>query len=348
MEHSMFTESISLTNALLALAFFIGGIVLGFATEQIIFARLRKFAKKTRWQGDEIIIGAMRGAPVLCLGILGFYSALAYLPLKPGVETLSQKVLLVIIILAITLVVARLAAGFIQLQGKKAAGALPSASLFINLTRIIIFAIGLLVMFQALGISITPLLTALGVGGLAVALALQPTLSNLFAGIQIILSKQLEVGDYVQLDSGEKGYVTDISWRNTTIRELPNNLIVVPNARLADSIVKNFSRPQKEMSVLVDVGVSYSSDLEKVEKVTIEVANHVVQELQEGKSDFEPFLRYNAFGDSSINFTVIFRVNEYVDKFLAQHEFIKRLHKRYNQEGIEIPFPIRTVHMKQT
>ncbi|KPK71691.1 hypothetical protein AMJ87_06975, partial [candidate division WOR_3 bacterium SM23_60] len=219
---------------------------------------------------------------------------------------------------------------------------LPSASLFINLTRIVVFAIGILIILQSLGISITPLVTALGIGGLAVALALQPTLSNLFAGIQIIISKQLEPGDYVELDSGEKGYVTDISWRNTTIRELPNNLIVIPNAKLADSIVKNFNRPQKEMSVLVDVG----SDLEKVEQVTLDVAKKVVQELQEGKSEYEPFLLYKQFADFSINFTVIFRVHEYVNKFKARHEFIKRLHKRYKQEGIEIPFPIRTVHLK--
>lgn len=343
----MFSESVTLVNGAIALAFFIGGIIVGFAIERIIFSRLRRFAKKTQWQGDEVVINAMRGAPILFFAILGFYSALAYLPLKPALETFCQKVLLVIVIFAVTLVIARFAVGVIRLQSSKTAGALPSASLFINLTRIVVFAIGILIILQSLGISITPLVTALGIGGLAVALALQPTLSNLFAGIQIIISKQLEPGDYVELDSGEKGYVTDISWRNTTIRELPNNLIVIPNAKLADSIVRNFNRPQKEMSVLVDVGVSYSSDLEKVEQVTLEVAREVVKELQEGKSDFEPFLFYKQFADFSINFTVIFRVHEYVNKFKARHEFIKRLHKRYKQEGIEIPFPIRTVHLKQ-
>lgn len=343
----MFSESVTLANAAFALAFLVGGIILGFAVERIVFSRLRRFAKKTQWQGDEVIIRSMRGAPILFFGILGFYSALAYLPLKPAIETLSQKALLVIIIFAVTLVIARLAAGFIKLQSSKTAGALPSASLFINLTRIVVFIIGILIILQSLGISITPLITALGIGGLAVALALQPTLSNLFAGIQIIVSKQLEVGDYVELDSGAKGYVTDISWRNTTIRELPNNLIVVPNAKLADSIVRNYNRPQKEMSVLVDVGVSYASDLEKVEQVTLDVAKKVVQKLQEGKSEYEPFLLYKQFADFSINFTVIFRVHEYVNKFKARHEFIKRLHKRYKQESIEIPFPIRTVHMKQ-
>jgi len=186
----LFSESVTLAHVIFAVAFLVGGIIVGFAVERIIFSRIHRFAKKTQWQGDEVIISAMRGAPILLFGILGFYSALAYLPLKPAIETLSQKALLVIIIFAVTLVIARLAAGFIRLQSSKTAGALPSASLFINLTRIVVFAIGILIILQSLGISITPLVTALGIGGLAVALALQPTLSNLFAGIQIIISKQ--------------------------------------------------------------------------------------------------------------------------------------------------------------
>ena len=94
------------------------------------------------------------------------------------------------------------------------------------------------------------------------------------------------------------------------------------------------------------LGVSYQSDLEKVEKVTIEVAKEVLQEVEGGVKEFEPFIRYHTFSDFSINFTVILRAKEYVSKYLITHEFIKRLHRRYQQEGIKIPFPIRTVYMK--
>ncbi len=344
--HIMFTEPVTLTHLIISIASIGGGVIIGIIVQRIILARLKKFAAKTRWEGDEIIIASIRGSSVLCFGIAGVYAALMALPLQPAVNGLFVKIMLVVIIFVITIIIARLAVGFINLQNKKAAGALPSTSLFVNLTRIIIFVIGLLVILQTLGISITPIITALGVGGLAVALALQPTLSNLFAGLQIIISKQVEPGDYVELDSGEKGVVTDISWRNTTIRDLPNNLIVIPNSKLANTIVRNFNKPQREMAVLIDVGVSYDSDLEKVERVTIEVAKQVVKEVQGGKSDYEPFIRYKEFDDFSINFTVILRVHEYINKFLVRHEFIKKLHKRYKQEGIEIPFPIRTVHMK--
>ncbi len=343
----MFTEPLTSAHLIISIACLAAGVIIGIIVEKIILVRLKRFAAKTRWEGDEIIIASIRGSSVLCFGLAGVYGAVMNLPLQPAAHSLVMKILLIVIIFVITIVIAKLCVGLIRLQNKKAAGALPSTSLFVNLTRIIIFVIGILIILQTLGISITPLLTALGVGGLAVALALQPTLSNLFAGLQIIISKQVEPGDYVELDSGEKGVVTDISWRNTTIKDLPNNLIVIPNSKLANSIVRNFNKPQREMGVLIDVGVSYDSDLEKVELATIEVAKQVVKEVQGGKSDYQPFIRYKKFDDFSINFTVILRVHEYIDKFLVRHEFIKKLHKRYKQEGIEIPFPIRTVHMKK-
>jgi small-conductance mechanosensitive channel len=280
--------------------------------------------------------------------LAGIYLAFTNLPLKPVASDILQKALLVVILLSATVVLSKIVVGFIGLHGKKTAGGLPSASLFTNITKGVIFAIGLLIILQSLGISVTPLITALGVGGLAVALALQPTLSNLFAGLQIIASKQLEPGDWVELDSGAKGFVVDINWRNTTIQELPNNLIVVPNSQLANSIITNFNRPQKQMAVRIEVGVSYDSDLAKVEKVTVDVAKSVVKEIQGGDAKFEPIVRYHTFSDFSINFTVILRVKEFVNKYLVRHEFIKALHKRYKEEGIEIPFPIRTVHMKGT
>jgi small-conductance mechanosensitive channel len=150
----------------------------------------------------------------------------------------------------------------------------------------------------------------------------------------------------VKIESGEEGYVTDITWRYTTIRSLPNNRIIVPNAKLSSAIVTNHDLPEREMAVLVQVGVSYGSDLEQVERVTVEVARKVMEEVEGGIPEFAPFIRYHTFGDFSINFTVILRAKEFVDQYLIKHEFVKRLHKRYREMGIEIPFPIRTVYME--
>jgi len=342
----MLTENLTLNHLFVSLGFILGGFVIGIVVEKVILARLKRFAKRTSWEGDEIVINSIKGVAIFWLGLAGVYLAFTNLPLKPAINSVLTKVLLVVVLFSATVVLSKIVVGFINLHGKKTAGGLPSVSLFTNITRGVIFALGLLIILQSLGISITPLITALGIGGLAVALALQPTLSNLFAGLQIIVSKQLEPGDWVELDTGAKGFVVDISWRNTTIQELPNNLIVIPNAKLADSVITNFSRPQKQMAVIMEVGVSYDSDLAKVERVTREVAKQVVKEVQGGASEFEPLIRYHTFADFSINFSVILRVKEFVSKYLVRHEFIKALHKRYKEEGIEIPFPIRTVHMK--
>jgi small-conductance mechanosensitive channel len=124
---------------------------------------------------------------------------------------------------------------------------------------------------------------------------------------------------------------------------LANNLILVPNAKLAQAIVVNHHLPSQDLAVLVDVGVDYASDLGHVERVVMEVGREVMAEVAGAVPEFEPFIRYHTFGDSSINFTVILRVKEFVDQYLVKHEFVKRLHTRFNQEGIVIPFPIRTI-----
>jgi small-conductance mechanosensitive channel len=201
---------------------------------------------------------------------------------------------------------------------------------------------------QYVGISVTPALAALGVTGLAVSLALQETLSNLFSGVLIVASNQIRPGHYVRLNSGEEGYVSDITWRTTNIRQLSNNLVVVPNSAMTSAIVLNFEHPEPEMSILFEVGVSYESDLEHVEQVTIDVCKETLREVAGGVPDFEPFIRYHTFNDFSIQFTVILRGQDFVSQYLIKHEFVKRLHKRYREEGIVIPFPIRTLHTPGT
>jgi small-conductance mechanosensitive channel len=130
--------------------------------------------------------------------------------------------------------------------------------------------------------------------------------------------------------------VTDVTWRNTTIRELSDNMIIVPNSQLAASRVRNYCQPNTELAVFVEVGVDTSSPLEKVERITIEVARQIMEEVPGSVPSFEPLMRYHKFGDSSVDFTVTLRAKEFTDQDLIKHEFIKRLHERYENEGIEI------------
>jgi len=199
-----------------------------------------------------------------------------------------------------------------------------------------VLSFGILVILQTLGVSITPVLTALGIGGLAVGLALQDTLANFFAGIHILSSRQVRPGDYVQLASGEEGYVQDVTWRYTTIRQLSNNLTIVPNSKLATTVLTNFYLPVMETAVLVPVTVANDSDLSRVEGVSIDVARSVMQDVAGGIAGFEPFLRYSGFGKPGVSFTIAMRGREVVDQHLIRHEFIKRLQERYRSEGIQL------------
>jgi len=321
------------------------GLLVGIIMQRLVLSRLARLAARTSWKADDVIIASLRGlAPIWCL-LAGAYIAMESVGEWAALPT-ARRVVVVLAIFSAAMAFARLVGGLITASMQRQEGMQRSVSIIQNVARLTVMTVGILVILQYLGISVTPILTALGVGGLAVALALQDTLSNLFAGIQIIASTKIKPGDFVQLESGENGYVTDVTWRNTTIRALGNNLVIVPNAKLASSLVTNFSQPILELSVLVDLGVSYGSDLEKVERVTIEVAREVMKEVEGGMPDFQPFIRFNAFGDWAIRFSVILRAREYTNQYLIRHEFIKRLHRRYAAEGIEIPFPIRTVQMR--
>jgi len=223
------------------------------------------------------------------------------------------------------------------------AGTSGSATIFVTIARVIVWAIGGLVLLDSLGVAITPLLTALGVGGLAVALALQDTLSNLFAGIHILASHKVQPGDFIELDNGVQGYVVDTNWRNTIIRQLPNNMLVVPNATLASSIVTNFHLPEHELSVTVAVGVAYESDLEEVERITVEVGQEVMQEVDGAVENYQTTVRFTNFGNSSVNFNVGLRAAGVATQAMITHEFIKRLHRRYQKEGIDFQSANETI-----
>jgi small-conductance mechanosensitive channel len=180
-----------------------------------------------------------------------------------------------------------------------------------------------------------------------VALALQPTLENFFSGVQLVIDKPIRVGDYIELESGEQGFVDKIGWRSTWIRMLPNNTVIIPNSALSGSKIINYFYPEKELSVPVDVGVHYDSDLEHVERVTLEVAREVLKTHEWGVSDYNTFVVFHSFGESSIDFTVMLRAKEYFNRFWVKSAFIKALHRRYAEENITIPYPIRALNVSQ-
>ncbi|MFF8951346.1 mechanosensitive ion channel family protein [Streptomyces sp. NPDC014940] len=339
-------RSLTLDDLVLAGIAVAAGLLLAFLSRTVL-RWLAGHAKRTRWSGDDVIVDALRSVVPWAAIAGGAAVAAAVLPLTRTVRHHADQFLEVWLILVVTVSAARVIAGLVRSVTQSRSGVAGSATIFVNITRVLVLAIGFLVVLQTLGVSIAPLLTALGVGGLAVALALQDTLANLFAGIHILASKTVQPGDYIRLTSGEEGYVVDINWRQTTVRQLSNNLVVIPNGQLAKTNMTNYTRPEQRLTILVQVGVSYDSDLDHVERVTHEVIAETMTSTTGAVPDHEPAIRFHTFGDSRIGFTVILGVGEFSDQYRIKHEFIKRLHRRYREEGIHIPSPTRTVALQQ-
>jgi small-conductance mechanosensitive channel len=337
----------SLWQTVLPVVIIFLSLLTGIIIRLTILKRLANLARKSKSRMDDVFLESLRSVIVLWLVLIGVFISINILPLSVKQKAFFDQVFQAILIFSIFWFLMQLLGKFFFTYSDKFRSKLAAASIIKNTIKIFVMTIGLLIILQTLGISITPVITTLGVGGLAVALALQDTLANLFAGFHIIATQRVKPKDYIKLDSGEEGYVVDITWRDTLLRQLPNNYIIIPNSRLSSAIVTNYYQPKNALNLLIEVGIDYSSNLEHVEQVTLEVAREILKEVPGGEETFEPFMRYHTFGDSSINFTVYLRCKEFYEKFLVRHEFIKRLKKRYDQEGINIPFPIRTVIMQK-
>lgn len=294
-----------------------------------------------------VFIRSMHGVPIFFSFIIGLYWAIDAVEISPTLTKLLSYLLFTSSVLTITRVFARTVDGGVTMYFERSDKNLPKTTLLNNIFIGVIYAMGILVILQYYGVSIAPILTAAGVGGMAVALSLQETLANIFAGLHLILSKQLRIGDYIKLSSGEEGRVTDITWRFTTIIPVgASNTIVIPNKTIAGANITNYSLPSKQINISIPIGVSYDSDLAAVERITIEVAREVLARVDEDASA-NPVVRFTSFGDSSIDFNVVLQSSVFDHQYIIKHEFIKAVTERYRAEGIDMPYPIRTIIQEQ-
>ena len=206
---------------------------------------------------------------------------------------------------------------------------------------LLIYSAGFLIILDSLDISISPLLAGFGLGGLAVALAVQPTLSNFFAGTYLITEGELKKDDFIELEGGPSGFIVDVGWRSTKIQSRFNNLVIIPNSRLAQSIITNYSSPTPAINVRVTCGVSYESDLKQVEKIVLEIANDTIMDSPHAINENPPFFGFSEFGDSNIDFWVVIQASDRLGSFALKSTLIKNIHTRFSKEGIEINYPVR-------
>ncbi|MFQ5587183.1 MAG: mechanosensitive ion channel family protein, partial [Thermodesulfobacteriota bacterium] len=314
---------------------------------KILLTAFGKWAASTETQVDDIILDSIRHPSFYWSIALALYVAVDTSPFPERILEHLLKAIYILLIFSTTIVFANLISKLTQYSIEKSDFPIQATGLTNTVIKGVILTVGALILLSSMDISITPFITALGVGGLAVALALQDTLSNLFAGVHIIVEQPIRVGDYIKLDSGEEGYVIDVGWRTTRIKMITNSVIIIPNNKLSQTTITNYYYPEKKMSLLIPIGVSYDSDPVEVERILIEETEAAVGDIPGLLKEPAPFVRFMpGFGDSSLDFTLICQIAKYVDQYRVQHDLRKRIFARFRREGIVIPFPIRTVYLK--
>lgn len=206
---------------------------------------------------------------------------------------------------------------------------------------LIIYSIGALVALNSLGISISPILAGAGIGGLAVALAVTPTLGNFFAGTYLMAERELTKDDYIALDQGPSGYVVEVGWRSTKIRTFYNTMVIIPNSKLADTVITNFYRPDDGMFIMLTGGVSYENDLTHVRQVVVDEIQKLVDESPHAVKEYKPWFGYEKFDDSNVEFWIYYEAKNLMGSFYLKSDGIERLHARFKEEGIKRNYPVR-------
>ena len=315
---------------------------------------LTRLTRLTPGTLDEELLKVVRGPVVLFIVLSGLFLALLILTnlespryaLIAGFDGQIRRAWLVVVIAEVAYLLYHLLDAtmtwYIQSVAQTTETQLDDRLLppLKRIMPLLVYSLGFLMALSVLNIPISPILAGLGIGGLAVALAVQPTLANFFAGTYVVTEGELNVGDYIELQGGPSGYVVEVGWRSTKIRSMYNNLVIIPNSQMANSIVTNYYSPEPSMNVLVYCGVSYDSDLNVVENVVREASQTLVNE-SEYAVDGEPWFGFDEFGDSNISFWVFVQAKDRLGSFYLTSDLVKVIHSRLTAEGIEINYPVR-------
>ncbi|NQW23211.1 MAG: mechanosensitive ion channel family protein [SAR202 cluster bacterium] len=317
---------------------------------KVVFPLVIRLTNWTPTDLDSRMVKSARWPITIGIIILGVYLALTIaldltVAQQGRVDTVARAL---VIVLGIVVVVALLSSASDWYLANLATRSrhVVDLRLFPLLRRVggvVIYGIGALLVLDVLDINISPLIAGLGLGGLAVALAIQPTLANLFAGTYVMTEGVISTGDYIELEAGVAGYVVEVGWRSTRIRTWGNNLVVVPNARFAETIITNYQQPVAAVNVYLTCGVSYDSDLDLVEKVSREEMDYLIQNDNDAVASYGSWFAFNAFGESNVEFWLFLQARDRIASFNIQSSLIKNLHRRFKEEGIVINYPVRTL-----
>ncbi|WP_277542832.1 mechanosensitive ion channel family protein [Haloarcula laminariae] len=320
------------------------GLVAAIAVREVGDRYLRRLTDRIDGNVDEIVFGGIHTAVYLTVGLAGAYVGTQVYNVSPdiAVPLESGTLSLVIVIWMVTL-----------LRVGRKASAVVTDSRYIdrqivpilqNVWSAVVAAVGVFLLLVLWDVDVTPLLASAGVAGIIVGLAARDTLANFFGSLSLYLDGTYKVGDYVVLETGERGRVEDISVRSTVIRTRDDILVTVPNAKLSNAAIVNESTPKTKRRIRVSIGVAYGTDIDRLEDVLLEIAGAEGLVLDRPK----PRVRFREFGGSALDFELLCWVNNPSQRARVTHELNSAIYKRFRTEGIEIPFPQRDVTVSVT
>ena len=318
-------------------------LVLGFVLSRI----LRHWTRKLKGTWGELFFSLLESLPLPLLLLAALYTGLEILTLPRQYERIGAKLIFALFILILFYFPAKVVILFLRRLGERQPHLEQVAQPAAFLIRALFAVLAVIILLENLGISLTAVWTTLGVGSVAVALALQETLSNFFAGLYILADRPVSPGDYIKLDGGQEGFVVRVGWRSTVLRTLPNNYVVIPNSTLSKATITNYSLPESRMSYVLPVSVACGTDPARVESVLLEVVQGAIRDRLEGLlAEPAPLVRFiPGFGSSSLDFSLIVQVRQFTDQYLVQSELRKRILKRFEEAGIQIPFPTQVIRL---
>jgi len=326
----VWTVRLASTAATVALSWLVARIL-----RLVVLSWLSRLATRTAMEADDALVAEVRKRIGFWGVLVGLHLSLDYWPpVSSRGDLLAERVIVATAVVSVTAAVAAIITRVMAKEGRNAP--VPVSGITLNVVRVVVGIFGLLIILSTFDIAITPMLTALGVSGLALALALQDPLSNFFTGLSVTFASAVKIGDYIRLDSGAEGYVEDFTWRTTRLRHPAGNVVEVPNNKLAQAIVTNFAQPTPEVAITVELSVVSTSDMAKVERAALDVARTVVDDVPGCVPGDSPSVRFVAFTDVGVRFGISMKVQGFADQVLVKHELIKRIHQRFVAEGIEL------------
>jgi len=332
----------SITSAIIViLSFFLVANV-----SAIIFEKyFKEWIKESKNKFEEVIIPKIKPALIQLLVFVGLRFAMNELGLTGWIPNAINSVIVIITTYFATITAGLFIEGWTLHIDKKNKSHLAHSILPIlrSISNVLIYIVGLIWILKEWNVDVSPFLASLGIAGVIVGFAIQDSLKNIFGGISLILDGTFKVKEKIKLDDGEIGVIEDISIRSTKIRTINNEQVTIPNGKLAEMKVKNFSKPTSNIREIIDFGVAYGTNIDRLRKIV----EKMLDDKNGVSKDKTESLIVTELGDSSINCQIRFWTEDHTLAQDKKAELIEELYNTLNKENIEIPFPTRTLHIKK-